>query len=283
MSRVMSEAPWTTGYIYLSSHVAAHRTAHREEWRLHLQRDAVAGDALLPSRLSAALTLPRASDAPQAEANGLCLYWGYMLRSATWHTFIGALRNLSSGSRLPHVCIEAHTGIEERTPWLERLRQIEQLRAIWRERSLPIRVVLLLRLREPLDHYISFFLWAMAERQDKDPAKYGSRFEEWVRRVPNLQSELILSSRAAGTAVAPAGHRHVLSWGMRWGSDQAIARRSALVWQTVRKFDVRLLLSSSPAPCDAPCHTSPLHATLHHTTTPHNRCIPLIRSWAPPI
>ena len=110
------------------------------------------------------------------------------------------MSNLGEASTPPRLCLEAHSGIDERIPWLERLRQLSELRATFKLRKVPMRTLLLLRLRDPLEHYLSFFLWAVVERQARAPAKFGSTFEEWVRRVPNLQSELLLSSKA-GTYV----------------------------------------------------------------------------------
>ena len=53
------------------------------------------------------------------------------------------------------------------------------------------------RLRSPLSHYISYFLWTVVERQARNARRFGSSFAEWARTVPNLQSELLLSSKAA--------------------------------------------------------------------------------------
>ena len=41
-------------------------------------------------------------------------------------------------------------------------------------------------MREPLDFYLSFYLWGVYYRQ-KEPASFGASFEEWARMVPNLQ------------------------------------------------------------------------------------------------
>ena len=174
----------------------------------------------------------------KAESNGRCMYMGYMLRSAAWNGMLAAMRNLTSESLPPRVCVEAHTGIDQVTPWLQRLEDVDRLRAELALRSVPMLVLLLLRLRNPLSFYISFFLWAVAERQAKAPAKFGDSFEQWLRNVPNLQSELVLSSKAAATAgYAPLWHKEIVAWRERWSSGAA-SERSALVWRTVRKFDV---------------------------------------------
>mmetsp|Transcript_22312 Transcript_22312/g.55508 ORF Transcript_22312/g.55508 Transcript_22312/m.55508 type:complete len:402 (-) Transcript_22312:109-1314(-) len=150
-----------------------------------------------------------------------------------------AMRKLNASSRLPHLCVEAHTGIDEKITWVERLRELDELRSSFALSGVPMRMVLLLRLREPLDHYLSFFVWAVAERQARSPAKFGSSFEEWVRRVPNLQSELVLSSKAASTAgFAPRTHPEVRAWVKRWGSLKAYSERRARVWQSVKLYNV---------------------------------------------
>ena len=41
----------------------------------------------------------------QAEANGLCLYWGYLQRSSAWSTFIDAMSNLNASSTPPRLCL----------------------------------------------------------------------------------------------------------------------------------------------------------------------------------
>mmetsp|Transcript_29304 Transcript_29304/g.71180 ORF Transcript_29304/g.71180 Transcript_29304/m.71180 type:complete len:222 (+) Transcript_29304:239-904(+) len=159
-----------------------------------------------------------------------------------------AMRKLNASSRLPHLCVEAHTGIDEKITWVERLRELDELRSSFALSGVPMRMVLLLRLREPLDHYLSFFVWAVAERQARSPAKFGSSFEEWVRRVPNLQSELVLSSKAASTAgFAPRTHPEVRAWVKRWGSLKAYSERRARVWQSVKLYNVLLPTTNAPS------------------------------------
>ena len=46
---------------------------------------------------------------------------------------------------------------------------------------------LLLRLRQPLRLYVSFYLWTVAERQARNPERFGRTFADWARGVPNLQ------------------------------------------------------------------------------------------------
>ena len=156
------------------------------------------------------------------------------------HESLARRRVKRSGHYVSHSLQEAHTGIDEKIPWLERLRQLRELRSTLVQHAVPLRVLLLLRLRDPFEHYLSFFLWAVVERQARAPAKFGSSFEEWMRRVPNLQSELLLSSKAAPTAgFAPRRHPEIRAWAERWGSPQAAAERRSLVWRTLEQFDVR--------------------------------------------
>ena len=54
------------------------------------------------------------------------------------------------------------------------------------------RLVLLTRLRRPLEFYVSFYRWAVAWRQRSNASLYGSSMLEWAPR--NLQSALLLAS-----------------------------------------------------------------------------------------
>ena len=80
----------------------------------------------------------------KAESNGLCLYWGYLHRSTAWGAFVKAMSNLGETSTPPRLCLEAHSGIDERIPWLERLKQLSELRATFKLRKVPMRTLLLL-------------------------------------------------------------------------------------------------------------------------------------------
>jgi len=57
--------------------------------------------------------------------------------------------------------------------------------------------------------------------------------------VPNLQSELLLSSLAAFTASFAANdHRELREWRERWSTpEKAVARRD-LVWRTLKQYDL---------------------------------------------
>lgn len=135
-----------------------------------------------------------------AEAAGRCLYWGYFQKSATWSNMIAAMQALPPEvAHPPRLCIEAHAYIDYGgLTWSQRLAQLAGLRARFAARSVPMRVLLHVRLRDPVRYYISFFTWIVAARQDKDPRAFGRNFTEWASMTPNLQAEILLSSAMAG-------------------------------------------------------------------------------------
>ena len=55
----------------------------------------------------------------EAQLNGLCMYWGFQLRSVIWSQVLNRLPSLDTPLRL---CIEAHSGIDYGTSWLDRWR-----------------------------------------------------------------------------------------------------------------------------------------------------------------
>ena len=133
----------------------------------------------------------------QAERQGKCMYWGFQQRSSAWLLVMSALRNLTADATPPTLCIEAHSGIDYGKPWMERFRELQALRPHLAARGVDMPIYLHVRLRSPLSHYISYFLWTVVERQARNARRFGSGFAEWARTVPNLQSELLLSSKAA--------------------------------------------------------------------------------------
>ena len=72
-------------------------------------------------------------------------------------------------------------------------------------RGIECPLVLMTRVREPLDFYLSFYRWGVAYRQVEHPAAYGSTFEEWVSKVPNLQTSLMLADSKAAYLAALKG------------------------------------------------------------------------------
>ena len=102
------------------------------------------------------------------------------------------------------------SGIDYGVTWMDRFAQLRSLRSDFVARGLDMRMHFHLRLRSPLSHYISYYLWTRVERQARNPKLLGSSFAQWARGVPNLQSELLLSSLAAFTASFAANdHREL--------------------------------------------------------------------------
>lgn len=175
----------------------------------------------------------------QNERRGLCMYWGYQQRSGAWVSFVDAMKQLNHSAIPPRICMEAHSHIDHVIPWLTRFEQLRQMRADVIARQLNMDVLLLLRLRQPLKHYISYYLWTVVERQARAPQRFGRTFEEWARGVPNLQTECLLSSKHAFTAsFAPVGHRDLSDWHQRWGTPNASAVRRATALDVAGAFDI---------------------------------------------
>ena len=110
------------------------------------------------------------------------------------------------------------------------------------------------RVREPLDYYLSFYRWGVAFRQREDPASFGSNFLEWARRVPNLQSTMMVQSMAA-----MAAEYHINQYMMNYNGRRpgaAIGNTEEAAWHklmafldqftivgTMKRFDESLLLA----------------------------------------
>ena len=72
------------------------------------------------------------------------------------------------------------------------------------------------------------------KRQERAPRRFGTSFLEWARGFPNLQAELLLSSKHAGTAsYTPIGHAEREQWRARWSTPEVAAARAARVWEAV--------------------------------------------------
>ena len=174
-----------------------------------------------------------------AERRGKCMYWGFQQRSPAWQAAIAALRNLTAQDIPPRLCIEAHSGIDYGVPWLERFAQLRGLRKVFAERGIDIPLHFHVRFRSPLSHYVSYYLWTVVERQTRNAKKFGSSFADWARSVPNLQSELFLSSKAAFTAsFAPKDHKEIKEWRQRWAVPAKAAARRRLVWELLNEYDL---------------------------------------------
>jgi len=129
-----------------------------------------------------------------AERSGHCIYWGFSQKSVAWTEMVNGLRALRPDSAPPRICIEAHSYIDfGGLYWTERLAQLQSLRADFAARSVPMRVLLNVRFREPLRLYISFYTWTVAGQQARVPSgAKGRNFTEWVAATPNLQAEILL-------------------------------------------------------------------------------------------
>ena len=174
-----------------------------------------------------------------SERQGRCMYWGFQQRSPAWLKMIASLRNLTAESELPRLCIEAHSGIDYGVTWMDRFAQLRSLRSDFAARGLDMRMHFHVRLRSPLSHYISYYLWTRVERQARNPKRFGSTFAQWARGVPNLQSELLLSSLAAFTASFAANdHRELREWRERWSTPAKAAARRDLVLRTLKHYDL---------------------------------------------
>jgi hypothetical protein len=77
---------------------------------------------------------------------------------------------------------------------------LRELGQLYQRHRFDCPLVLMTRVREPLDYYLSFFRWGVAFRQREDPNSFGRNFIDWVERVPNLQSTMMMQSMAAMAA-----------------------------------------------------------------------------------
>jgi hypothetical protein len=105
--------------------------------------------------------------------------------------------------------------------------------------------------REPLDWYISFYRWGVGFRQRDNPDRYGRTFLEWVEKVPNLQSTMLVASMASYPAeYKPKSYRRQFerheavgrSPRSAWKVLQALLDQFAIVG-TVERFDETMLLA----------------------------------------
>ena len=115
------------------------------------------------------------------------MYWGRLFRT---------IRQLHSGAEAPRQLLmyEAHFGwVEYRDRVLPDLLQLRKLRP-----DCPVHT--LVRIREPLEYYLSFYRWGVAFRQKQSPAAFGATFVEWVEKMPDLQSTVLMRGMAAMAA-----------------------------------------------------------------------------------
>ena len=126
-----------------------------------------------------------------------CRYLGYDV-SATWKSRVG-FEHKSFSELVSEVattpksffCVEAH--VVARSFWAEAERLHESLFAKH------CRVVVMLRVREPLSWYRSFYDWAILPRQRGGDTRFGANFTDWL--PSNLQSSVLLSATSSRMAV----------------------------------------------------------------------------------
>ena len=140
------------------------------------------------------------------EEAGQCVYYGYTQTREGWDRLMSHLKTLRtnmsalspiSASGLPKLCVEAHASQASAEFTSRRIPDLLALRSLYTRFSVPMRVVLTVRVREPLSYYISFYRWRVAGLQRGgnvirlSPKKsvvqpLGNSFLDWAPR--NLQS-----------------------------------------------------------------------------------------------
>ena len=188
------------------------------------------------------------------ERMGYALYQGYT--QMYWNRDYKLLRRaadeaLSRHNRAPeHVFLmEAHFG------WIEMskvvLPSLLELSKHYASRGVDCPLVLMTRVREPLDYYLSFYKWGVAFRQREDPTHFGRNFLEWAEQVPDLQSTMMVESMAA-----MAAEYHLNQYKMHYHLNRVIGQTPEIAWErlvafldsftivaTMKRFDESLLLA----------------------------------------
>jgi len=145
--------------------------------------------------------------------------------------------------------MEAHFGWVELSQTV--LPGLQQLDSLYKAAGVDCPLVMMTRVREPLDYYLSFYRWGVAFRQRDTPSQFGSTFLEWVDRVPNLQSTMMIQSMAA-----MAAEYHLSQYRAYYVSNAVLGRTPEARWQkltefldafaivgTMQRFDESLLLA----------------------------------------
>lgn len=132
------------------------------------------------------------------EEQGECMYWGYHVTGSAWSKIQTSLSSITNDSpRLPRLCIDGHVGTI-----LIGSSMVEKLGAWKRDmesRGVDCRLLRTMRVREPMSHYTSFYLWYKANkgdaRRDARASHLGDEgFIKWANATPNLQTNLLLHS-----------------------------------------------------------------------------------------
>lgn len=131
---------------------------------------------------------------------GRCRFVGYDV-SRTWASKVGfshqQLGELVAGELSTprgHYCVEAHVVATEFWAELAALRRTPFAAAC--------PVVVMVRVREPLAWYRSFYDWGVLGRQRANVTTYGANFTDWLPR--NMQSTNLLASGSQRMAVLAA-------------------------------------------------------------------------------
>lgn len=109
----------------------------------------------------------------------------------------------------------------------EVLPSLRELSSLYASRGVECPLVAMTRVREPLDYYLSFYRWGVGFRQRDNPAAYGTTFQEWVERVPDLQSSSMVYSLASYFAeYLPKNYRRKV--------EKAVGRNPRAAWRQLR-------------------------------------------------
>mmetsp|Transcript_27652 Transcript_27652/g.63605 ORF Transcript_27652/g.63605 Transcript_27652/m.63605 type:complete len:473 (-) Transcript_27652:82-1500(-) len=184
------------------------------------------------------------------ERAGVCQYWGYWQTEEGWLKISRELdRALLGGAgplpaKLPWLCIEAHSSATTSNfmsfvvPYVVRLRQALALR------SVPTRVLLVTRVREPFAFYLSFYKWKVAglQRAPNGAKVYGVGFLGWT--PPNLQAWSMLNGNidSIASSVRSSARAHAAQFGQR---QMAVLERKLAHFDIVTPleyFDEHLLM-----------------------------------------
>ena len=212
------------------------------------------------------------------EEAGNCVYYGYTQTREGWTRLVSYLQSVNhtaalSGARhssasLPRVCVEAHASQASAEFVLRRIPDMLRLRARFSRLAIPLRVVLTVRVREPLAYYLSFYRWRVAGLQRgggviRLSAKkslvqpIGTTFTDWA--PPNLQAigllhgdvELFAGLKAGGwPGVRAVGRTPHPYWTAHhdFGEEGYMALLASLshydVVAPLEAFDEHLLLTS---------------------------------------
>jgi len=108
---------------------------------------------------------------------------------------------------------------------------LRELSRLYQRSGVDCPLVLMTRVREPLDYYLSFYRWGVAFRQGKQPQVFGANFIEWVGKVPNLQSTTMIQSMAA-----MAAEYNLSQYRSHYTSNSVLGRTPEARWKTLVNF-----------------------------------------------